>query len=98
MGTQFKYIFYSVLSVCIVFVLFLVYRLFSSPKDPVPTFPIEVQKTLQEKVNRAEEDALIAKTKATLQAEEAEKALNEIMVIDDGVERRKRLADLLNGE
>ena len=92
---QAKYIFLSIFSVCAVFIVYFVYKFFSSPKDQPSLIPIQIQEKLQEKVNKAEEAALIEKTKAQLDAKEANIKLNEILIIDDGAERRKKLAELL---
>lgn len=56
-----------------------------------------VPKALQEKVNKAEEDALKARVFATVKASEEKAQLAEVLKIDDGAERRKRLAEMLKG-
>ena len=48
-------------------------------------------------MEKAEEGALIARVEARVKAEEATKELEEIAAVDDGAERRKRLAEMLNG-
>jgi len=93
---QIKYIFWSVLSVCSVFIVYFVYKFFSSPKDEPSLIPIQVAKAFQDKVDKAQENALVEKVKATVQAENAHQTLNDILIIDDGAERRKKLAELLS--
>lgn len=55
-----------------------------------------VPKVIQEKVNKAEEDGLRARVEATAKADEQKKQLAEVLKIDDGAERRKRLAEMLS--
>ena len=93
---QIKYIFWSVLSVCSVFIVYFIYRLFSSSHDKPSAIPIQVAQIFQKKVNQAQENALVEKVKANISAEKSNQALNDILVIDDGAERRKRLAELLS--
>lgn len=52
---------------------------------------------LKEKVQKAEEEALVARVEARVKAEHEVKELEEVAKIDDGAERRKRLAEMLNG-
>jgi len=56
-----------------------------------------VPKALQAKVDKAEEDGLKARVEAVAVAGEQKKQLDEVMKIDDGAERRKRLAAMLKG-
>ena len=50
---------------------------------------------LKEKVDRAEEDALRAKVAAKAKADEQRAQLDQVGQIEDGAERRKRLAEML---
>ena len=60
-----------------------------------PKLP-EVSKKLKAKVEKAEEEALVARVEARVEATEAKKILDEAADIDDGKERRKHLAAMLN--
>jgi hypothetical protein len=57
----------------------------------------DVSEALKDKVRQAEEEALIARVEARVEAETQKKELEEISTIDDGAERRKRLAAMLRG-
>lgn len=54
-----------------------------------------IPKALQEKVERAEEDNLRERVLAKSKADGDRKDIDDIMKIDDGAERRKRLAEKL---
>jgi len=56
-----------------------------------------VPKALQAKVDKAEEDGLVARAVAKAKAEDEKKKLEDIMKIDDGAARRKALSDSLKG-
>lgn len=55
----------------------------------------EVPQALKEKVEKAEEHALVARIEARVEAEKDIEKLEEVAKIDDGAERRKRLAGML---
>lgn len=55
----------------------------------------EVQDALKERVRTAETEALEARVEALVEAEEDRKELEEVSKIDDGAERRRRLAEML---
>ena len=55
----------------------------------------KVPKALKDKVQQAEERAMVVKAEARVEAEKDVAALEEIRQIDDDQERRKRLAALL---
>jgi uncharacterized protein YpmS len=55
----------------------------------------EVDVALKEKVQQAEEESLVARVEARVEAEAQKEELHEVMKIDDGSERRRRLAALL---
>ena len=63
------------------------------PGDP-PGLP-PVPKVLQDKVDLAQEDGLRVRVESKVVAEEHKKELEVVMKIDDGAERRKRLAEML---
>lgn len=54
-----------------------------------------VPKVLQDKVDKAQEDNLVARVTAKVKADDDKKKLDDVMKIDDGAERRKRLAEML---
>ena len=58
--------------------------------DPLPMLPAAVQASL----DRVHEEAVAAKVEASVRSEEQRKQLADIQQIDDGVERRRRLAAL----
>lgn len=64
------------------------------PGEPAGLPPIP--KVLQEKVNQAEEDGMRVRVTANAKADEQKKQLDEVLKIDDGAERRKRLAEMLS--
>lgn len=89
-----RWVLWAILGFLVVLVLAIL-RGFLDPKkkEAEPGLP-PVPKALQDKVNKAEEDGLKARVEATVKAEEQKKQLDEVLKIDDGAERRKRLAEL----
>lgn len=71
--------------------LFVKERSDGSEEDPLP----EVADKLKKRVQQAEEEALVSRVEAKVKAEQDQKELEEVAQIDDGKERRKRLADML---
>ena len=59
------------------------------------TYLPEPPKKLVKKVKQVEEEALVARVEARVKADEDKKQVEEITKMDDGEERRKRLAELL---
>jgi hypothetical protein len=57
----------------------------------------EIPKALREKVAIAEEEALVARVEARVEAAKEVEKLQEVAKIPDGAERRKRLAAMLRG-
>jgi|WetSurMetagenome_2_1015567.scaffolds.fasta_scaffold107430_2 hypothetical protein len=57
----------------------------------------EVHEAIKEKVQQAEEAALVSRVEARVQAETQTQALQEVMKVEDGAERRRRLAAMLRG-
>lgn len=91
-----KHYLYLVLGSIALFILFIFFRMFSNKNEPSPAIELTLPKLIQEKLDKANEEYLIEKTKAKLEAEIATKQLEEVTKIDDGAERRKKLAELLN--
>lgn len=54
-----------------------------------------VPKAIQDRVNQAQEDNLRVRVEATVKADDQKKQLADVLKIDDGAERRKRLAEML---
>jgi len=79
-------------------VLTVLWSLFFSGRPKIVTAGVEtspVVRAIQARVDRAEEDGLRARVEATAVAGERKKRLDEVMLLTDGVERRKRLAAML---
>jgi hypothetical protein len=57
----------------------------------------EIPRALRAKVDLAEEEALVARVEARVEATKEVEKLQEVAKISDGVERRKRLAAMLKG-
>lgn len=93
---QITFLFWLITSSIILFIVFLIIKLFTNPKEEAPLIQTEIVAALQEKADKAHEEMLIERTKTKFEAEEAQKHLDEVLKIDDGVERRKKLAALLN--
>lgn len=62
-----------------------------SKTDPLP----DVGEKLKEAVRQAEEEALVARVEARVEAETQKEELAEIAAVEDGAERRRRLAEML---
>ena len=91
-----RWVAWAILAFVVVLVIWLVKGLFDGPKTGPGRLP-EAPKKLKEKVAKVEEAALVSKVEARVEAEKAKEALDEIAKVDDGKERRKRLAEMLNG-
>jgi len=90
-----KYVALAVIGFAVLVGLWLMRTLFTADPAAPAKLP-EVPKKLKEKVEKAEEAALVARVEARVEATEAKKLLDEAADIDDGKERRKRLADMLS--
>lgn len=71
-----------------------VWALFRKEKQPPPLQTFSAQ--AREKIVEAETDLKISRLKADADKKEQEAKLEAIEKIDDGAERRRRLADYLN--
>jgi hypothetical protein len=89
-----KYIAMAVIGFAVLVVLWSLRTLFTADPSAPAKLP-EVPKKLKEKVEKAEEEALIARVEARVEAAESKKILDEAANIEDGKERRKRLAEQL---
>jgi len=65
------------------------------PEGPKQDVLPSVATKLMERVQRVEEEAIATRIRAQVQAEDKQVELIEIAAIPDGVERRKRLAEML---
>lgn len=92
---SFKYLSWIVLALVVGAGILVARSLFFGPRKEGPGRLPEVPKKLQEKVAKVEEEALVAKVEARVEAQKANEVLEEVAAIDDGAERRKRLAAVL---
>jgi len=76
--------------------LWVAHYLFLRPPERLTTPTTEALPALRQKVERAEEESLIARTRASAVAEEHHRAIEDIAKVPDGKERRARLAALLS--
>jgi hypothetical protein len=83
------------LSACLALVLYALRVITGDKRKSATDDFLPVPKLLQDKLNAAEEDSLRARVEATTQATGKKEALEDIAKIKDGVERRKRLAEML---
>jgi len=90
-----KWVFWLILISALSVLFSLIRSFFSRSHVPRKNLP-DVSERLKAKVEKVEEDALIARVRARVEAEKAEKRLEEIAKVDDGIERRKRLAEYLS--
>lgn len=90
-----KWVLYLVLAVTAGILLLTLRKLFVLPRPDGPTRLPDVPPALRAKVEHAQEEALKAKIEAKTTAEADKKDLVEILQVDDGIERRRRLADKL---
>lgn len=90
---RFRWALWVVLAVGAAVLLWALSRLFDprNPEEPVFRLP-EVPQALKERVQKAEEDALVARVRASATAESQRAEVQTIMQIEDGAERRRRLA------
>lgn len=87
---------WALVGVLVVVVLMVLRSLFDvKPKPGQPPGLPPVPKVLQDKVDKAQEENLVARVEAKVKADEHKKELETVMAVDDGAERRKQLAALL---
>lgn len=90
-----KWVVYVVIATGLGILLLVLRNIFAGPKPKGPERLPDVPPKLREKVAQVEEEALKAKIEAKVTAEAEKKEVEEILKIDDGKERRKRLAEKL---
>lgn len=95
-----KWVILSVAAALVAVLAFILRGLFTkkpsqpvAPDTPQPLPPIDER--IREKVTKAEEEALVARVEARVQAETQRAELDEIAKVEDGAERRRRLAEML---
>jgi flagellar biosynthesis/type III secretory pathway M-ring protein FliF/YscJ len=95
-----KWVVYLVIALAVGFLFLMVAPFFKTRKrdengnveeDPLPTLP----QAVQERLDQVHEEAATARAEAGAKSEEQRKELAEIRKIEDGRERRRRLADHL---
>lgn len=92
-----KWALYAVAAFLLMILGVVLYSLFHSPQDD-PTKPTrlpEVPKPLLEKVEKAEEAALVAKVEARVKSDTDRAKLTEAQAVADGKARRAALAAVL---
>ena len=90
-----KWVVYLVLATIVGVLALTLRKLFVIPRPEGPTRLPDIPPALRAKVEKAQEEAIKAKIEAKVTAEADKKDIVEILQIDDGIERRKRLADKL---
>lgn len=93
-----KWVLYLVAAGILLVLGAVLYSLFHSPQDRDPSKPSrlpEVPKPLLEKVEKAEEEALVAKVEARVKSDTDRTKLAEAQAIADGKARRAALAAVL---
>jgi uncharacterized membrane protein YdfJ with MMPL/SSD domain len=90
-----KWVLYLILAVAAGILLLTLRKMFVIPRPIGPNRLPDVPPALQAKVEKAQEEALKAKVAAKVTADTDKQELTQILQIDDGVERRKRLAEKL---
>lgn len=90
-----KWVLYLAIAIGSGVLLLALRHLFYGAKPTGPSRLPDVPEALRKKVEQAQEEAIKAKVEAKVVAETDKKQVEEILKIDDGVERRKRLADKL---
>lgn len=95
-----KWVLLSVIGALVAVLAFVLRGLFVSQPRSAPSSDRSqslppIDQRLRERVARAEEEALVARVEARTRAETQRETLQEIEKIEDGAERRRRLAALL---
>ena len=85
----------GVLAVVMLAVLKSLLNVKHNPADGHEPLLSPVPKAIQDRVDQAQEDNLRARVEAKVKADDQKKALDDVLKIDDGAERRKRLAEML---
>lgn len=95
-----KWVILSVIAVLVAVLAFVLRGLFApkpepflGPDQPQPLPPIDQR--IKDQVVKAEEEALVARVEARVHAETQRMELQEIAKVEDGAERRRRLAEML---
>lgn len=94
---RFRWIIWIVIGVCAVIMLFVLRSLVlkKGGGDSGGLLP-PIPKPIQDKVDQALEDNLKVRVEATTKADDQKQQLADVLKIDDGAERRKRLAEMLS--
>lgn len=93
---RFKYVVWAIGGVVVVIFAALLKNIVVPPRKPGKKIALpEIPPVVQAKVDKAHEEALVARVEARVEAEAEVVKLEEVAKIDDGAERRKRLAAML---
>lgn len=90
-----KWVAYAMIAVVVGVLLLVLRNLFAGPRPDRPGRLPDVPEKLKEKVDKVQEEALKAKIEAKVQAEDDKKEIEEILQVQDGRERRAKLAEKL---
>lgn len=96
---RFKWVILSVAGVLVLVLIFLL-RALTRPKpaEPKPDGPQPlppIDERIKERVAKAEEEATVARIEAKVRADTDREQLERINQVEDGAERRRRLAAML---
>lgn len=96
-----KWVLVSVAGGVLLVVAFLLRGLFMKPRSGTETDPLEpkplppIDERIKEQVAKAEEEATVARIEAKVRADVDREQLERINQVEDGAERRRRLATML---
>ena len=90
-----KYVLWVIAAVVVGVLFFLARTLFAMPRSVGTGRLPEVPEKLRTKVEKVQEDALVARVEARVEATKAKEELDRVAEIEDGAERRKRLAEII---
>mgnify|MGYP006326731105 CR=1 FL=1 len=76
----------------------ILHRLARAPSLPLgPPPPTPIRDAIRQRVEAAEEDSLRVRVETQTETRVAKEALDQVSAIEDGAERRRRLAEMLRG-
>jgi len=93
---KFKYFIVMLSFMLVLGLVYFTFRMFSSSKEEIPAIYEKISVEMKQQIDKASDEALVAKTRAVVKAEDARLEIDKIEKIENGEERRKRLAEMLN--